>query len=217
MLTGRRAAKVRRCYKRDCFRALHLDMTTKKKHRCPCGSGKRKKECCRNDRSARQLTPDEKLAMRKAAEALAIAGKHMEACEILENLAAISPRNPLIWNDLGVQYEAAGQLEKAFVALKHGYAVDRTYPPTLYNLGKLTLDHLINLHKAGAVTPHNAQEMLAAAIQFLNANLDRDPQNVDGHYYLSIAHALNEDERQAQAHMGVVRRLRDELATPLLG
>src|SRR5258708_26387661 len=98
-------------------------MGNKNKHLCPCGSGKRMKVCCREVRRCAKLpmTPSAKLAMRRTAEAFAKVGKHLEACEILEKLVALSPRNPLIWNDLGVQYEAAGQTYKAFVALQPGH------------------------------------------------------------------------------------------------
>ena|SRR5665213_3485081 len=147
-------------------------MTNKQKHLCPCGSGKRAKACCReatrNVESA--MTPSIKLEMRKTAESLAREERHSEACEILERLAALSPRNPLIWNDLGVQYEAAGQIDKAFAALKRGHAIDSTYPPTLYNLGKLTLDQFASLHEAGHAMK-DSQNMLVEAIRFLNANL----------------------------------------------
>jgi tetratricopeptide (TPR) repeat protein len=170
------------------------------------------KMCCRKvTRSTKlQMTSSSKLAMRRAAEGLAKAGKHLEACEILERLAAQSPRNPLIWNDLGVQYEASGQIDKAFVALKRGHEVDSTYPPILYNLGKFTLDRLIDLREAGLPAPG----MLTEAIGFLNANLDRDPDNADGHHCRALAYRLNQEEPIALAHMTAAFRLRAALKVP---
>jgi tetratricopeptide (TPR) repeat protein len=156
------------------------------------------------------MTSSSKMAMRKAAEGLAKEGKHLEACEILEKLVAQSPRNPLIWNDLGVQYEASGQIDKAFIALKRGREVDSTYPPTLYNLGKFTLDRLISLREAGLPAPG----MLAEAIAFLNANLDTDPDNADGHHCLALAYRLNQDEHMALAHRTAALRLRAGLKAP---
>jgi predicted Zn-dependent protease len=185
------------------------------KHLCPCGSGKRKKECCREvSLSTNSMTPDTKLAMRIDAESLAEAGKHVEAIEVLEKLLARSPRNPLIWNDLGVQYEAAGQIDKAFIALRRGHAIESTYPPTLYNLGKFTLDRYMSLDEAGLATKGEREGMLAEAISFLNAYLDRDPDNADGHYYIALAHDLNQDERMALAHMTVALRLKKTLEAP---
>jgi predicted Zn-dependent protease len=160
------------------------------------------------------MTPSAKLTMRRSAEAFAKEGKHLEACEILEKLVALSPRNPLIWNDLGVQYEAAGQTDKAFVALKRSHQIDSTYPPTLYNLGKFTLNRILSLRKAGVPTQVEVQEMLTEAIGFLNANLDRDPDNADGHHCIALAYSLNQNEPMAQAHMTVSLRLREMLEAP---
>lgn len=183
-------------------------MTYKKNPHCPCESSRQKKTCCQKvPRSAR-------LAMRETVEALSKAGKHLEACELLEKLATLSPHNPLIWNDLGVQYEAAGQMDKALDALRRSHQADSTYPPALYNLGKFTLDRFIGFHKAGLATKAEVQEMLIEAIHLLNANLDRDPDNADGHYYLALAYGLNEDERMALAHMTVALRLRQASDTP---
>ena len=161
------------------------------------------------------MSPRAKLEARRMVEAFAKAGKHLEACEILEKLVALSPRNPLIWNDLGVQYEAAGQMDKAIVALKRGHHVDSTYPPTLYNLGKFTLDRLIKLRKTGQVTKVQVQEMLTESIGFLNANLNRDPDNADSHYCLALAYSLNQDELRAETHMAIALRLRRSLETSL--
>lgn len=154
------------------------------------------------------LTPDEKLEMRRKAEELDRAGQHLEACEILELLLAASPRNPLIWNDLGIQYEASGQTDKALDALRLGYLCDPTYPPILYNLGKVTLDRFIRLHHAGKLTHAGGQRLLEKAAKFLNANLDRDPDNADAHYNLALLYALGQDKPMAQAHMTVARRMR---------
>lgn len=186
------------------------------KHLCPCGSGKRTKLCCREAPHSKTLsmTRSTKLEMRKAVEGLAQEGKHLEACEVLEKLAALSPHNPLIWNDLGVQYEAAGQIEKAFAALKRAHEADPTYPPPLYNLGKFTLDRCTTLHETGALNDTEAQRMLAQSISFLNANLDRDPDNADAHYHLALAYALNQDEPMALAHMTVALRLKEALEAP---
>ena len=137
--------------------------------------------CCRevNRNTQLEMTPGIKLKMRRTVESLTKEGRHSEACEILEKLVALSPRNPLIWNDLGVQYEAAGQIDKAFTALKRGHAIDCTYPPTLYNLGKFTLDQFVSLHETGHA-PKDSHRVLKEAIRFLNATLDRDPENADG-------------------------------------
>jgi predicted Zn-dependent protease len=185
-------------------------MNKKNKHLCPCGSGKRAKLCCGASSPSVSLAVPRsaKLEMRQTVAGLVETGKHAEACEILEKLAALSPRNPLVWNDLGVQYEAAGDTDKALAALKRGYAADSTYPPVLYNLGKVTLDRFTRLREAGVLSEGEGLEMLEEAIVFLNANLDRDPDNADAHYHVALAYALLQDDRMARAHMTVALRLR---------
>ncbi len=192
-------------------------MANKQKHLCPCGSGKRAKACCRGvmRNSTLAVSPSIKLEMRRTAKSLAHEGRHSEACEILEKLAALSPRNPLIWNDLGIQYEAAGQIDKAFIALERGHAIDSTYPPTLYNLGRLTLYRYISLHESGEDTK-DTRKMLGQVIRFLNANLDRDPQNADGHYCLALAHGFNQDEDRALAHAKIAVRLKEPSEAPAI-
>ncbi|WP_213807686.1 hypothetical protein [Granulicella sp. dw_53] len=158
-------------------------------------------------RGTQLSTTSVKLAMRRDAERLAAAGRHLEASEVLEKLAARSPRNPLIWNDLGVQYRAAGRMDEAFVALRRAHAVDSSYPPTLYNLGRFTLDRAVSLREGGVSAEVEVQGMLMEAIGYLNANLDRDPENVDGHRCIAFAYRMRRDERMAEAHMVVAVRL----------
>jgi tetratricopeptide (TPR) repeat protein len=153
--------------------------------------------------------------MRREVERLDLSGRHQEACEILNQLLAVSPRNPLIWNDLGVQYEACGQTERALDALRRGHLCDSTYPPILYNLGKFTLDTFIRLHNARELTDAEGSELLRKAAEFLNANLDRDPDNADAHYNLALMYAVSQDEQRAHAHMALALRMKQELRLPL--
>jgi tetratricopeptide (TPR) repeat protein len=163
------------------------------------------KLCCREvaHTTKLSLTPSKKLEMRRKVEELDRAGQHLGACEVLRQLLEVSPRNPLIWNDLGIQYEASGQHDKAVDALRRGYLCDSTYPPILYNLGKFMLDRFIRLHNAEELIDGEGQTLLEKAAEFLNANLDRDPDNADAHYNLALVYALGQDERRAQVHMTV--------------
>jgi tetratricopeptide (TPR) repeat protein len=174
------------------------------------------KVCCREAAGATRLslTSARKLEMRRQVDELDRAGQHSEACEILIQLLAASPRNPLIWNDLGIQYEASDQPEKALEALHRGYLCDSTYPPILYNLGKFTLDRFIRLRNAGELPVPEGPTLLEQAAQFLNANLDRDPDNADAHYNLALIYALIHDEPRAQAHMTLALRMKQELLPP---
>jgi tetratricopeptide (TPR) repeat protein len=191
-------------------------MGNNNKHLCPCGSGKRQKLCCRDNALVKKpsLTPDEKLEMRKRVERLDRAGQHLEACEVLEQLLVISPRNPLIWNDLGIQYEASGQHDKALEALRRGHLCEATYPPIWYNLGLFTLARFIRFQKAGELTPKEGKKLLDTAAKFLNGNLDRDPDNADAHYNLALVYFLSSDESRAEAHATIALRMNQELELP---
>lgn len=191
-------------------------MSKNNKHLCPCGSGKRSKVCCRQLPSSKglSLSSSAKLEMRRSVEAFVKAGDHLKAAEMLEKLIAGSPRNPLIWNDLGIQYEASGQTEKAFAALTRGYECDPAYPPILYNLGKFTLDRFINLQEAGELTAEEGAQLLDKAAKFLDANLNRDPENADAHYNLALICAFLNNEETARAHMTVALRLKKTLEVP---
>jgi tetratricopeptide (TPR) repeat protein len=189
---------------------------SKNKHLCPCGSGKRAKLCCSPRQKPTKLgfTHREKLELREAAEALAAKGKHQEASQILERLAIVSPKNPLIWNDLGIQYESAGRTEDALTALRRGHQADSIYSPILYNLGKFTLDRFVRLYQSQELTEDVGKELLTTAIKFLNANLDRDPENADAHYNLGIAYAFIKEEHRAKAHMEIAVRLSSKYEAP---
>jgi Flp pilus assembly protein TadD len=61
-------------------------------------------------------------------------GMHAEAAEVLVERARLSPGNPMIWNDLGVEYMAAGQPDEATAAFTRAHKVFPQYPLPLYNL-----------------------------------------------------------------------------------
>src|ERR1700743_2533433 len=118
-------------------------MSKKIKQRCPCGSGKAFKLCCGAPSS------EKKLELEKAARRFSAFGMHVEACEVLEQRASLSPENPLIWNDLGVQRAAAGQSSEAMIAFQRALEVFPEYPAALYNLGKLSFDRYLEAQNLG--------------------------------------------------------------------
>ena len=170
-------------------------------HLCPCGSGKRMKQCCRTPAKA------SKIALEQAAQRLSTAGQHAAACEALEKRAALSPNNPMIWNDLGNEYAAAGQLEQAIAALKRARHVDPTYPVPLYNLGVHTLARCVELQKSGAGSVAEIEALAREAIDYLNASLAKDPDNAACHQNLVTAYGLVNEPGKASAHMVEALRL----------
>lgn len=175
-------------------------MAERNQHLCPCGSGKRMKQCCRTPVKAG------KIALEAEARRLSQSGQHAAACESLERRAALSPNNPMIWNDLGNQYAAAGQLDKAIAALKRALQADPNYPVPLYNLGVHTLARCAELHASGAATAET-EELAWEAIGYLNTSLAKDPDNAACHQSLVTAYGLVNQPGNARTHMVEALRL----------
>ena len=189
-------------------------MAKRNEHLCPCGSGKRMKLCCRTPAKAA------KVALEDAALRLSQAGRHAEACQALEQRAALSPTNPMIWNDLGNEYAAAGQPEKAIAALKRALKVDPAFPLPLYNLGVHTLGRCVALQQSHQASPKEAEEMAWEAIGYFNASLAKDPDNAACHRSLARAYAIVKESGKASAHTMEAIRLTpasDRLPGRLLG
>lgn len=184
-----------------------------KKHLCPCGSGKHLRACCAKPSSST------KLELEQTAWSLSKAGKHREACEVFERRVALSPDNPMIWNDLGNEYAAAGELDKALSALKRAHEVFPAYPLPLYNLGKYTLDRCQELQKELEHDDPSAQarlqELAAEAIGYFNQSLERDPDNAACHQNIAIAYALAQDAEKAEVHTREALRLDPSLEAVL--
>jgi len=184
-----------------------------KKHLCPCGSGKHLRACCGTPSS------DAKLELEEEAWRLSKEGKHREACEVFERRVALSPDNPMIWNDLGNEYAAAGELDKALLALKRAHEVFPAYPLPLYNLGKYTLDRCaevqLELQEADPSAQARLREMAAEAIGYFKLSLERDPENAACHQNLAIAYALIEDAERAEVHTMEALRLDPSLKRSL--
>ncbi len=182
-------------------------MGERNRHLCPCGSGKRMKECCRSDARATKVRL-EQTALRLAEE-----GKHAEAAKVLEERVALSPRNPMIWNDLGNAYAAAGELDKALAALKRAHEVDPEYPLPLYNLGLYTLERCRQL-EADHASDADVRAMAEEAIEYFQASLARDPDNAACHQNIAIAYRIVKDAQRAGAHVVEALRLNPALELP---
>lgn len=175
-------------------------MGERNKHLCPCGSGKRMKVCCRTAAKA------SKVALEQTALRLADAGDHAAACEALEQRVALSPGNPLIWNDLGNEYAAEGQLDRAISALKHALQLDSSLPLTHFNLGVHRLNRCIEMQKSGAAKS-DTEEMAWEAISSFNAMLVKEPDNAACHRNLATAYGIVGDGKQARRHVLEALRL----------
>ena len=65
---------------------------------------------------------------------------HADAAQVLSERARLSPQNPMVWYDLGVEYVAARQTKEAHEAFTRALRAVADYTPSLYNLGRLAMD-----------------------------------------------------------------------------
>jgi tetratricopeptide (TPR) repeat protein len=172
-------------------------MSKKIKQRCPCGSGKGLRQCCGRPSS------EKKLQLEKAARHFSDLGMHSEACEVLEERASLSPGNPLIWNDLGVQRVAAGQPSDAVIAFKQALEVFPDYPLALYNLGKLSLDRCLEeLRLRGEQRQKDRiQEFATEALKYLQVSVTVDSSLACAHELLHQVYEILGDRHKASSHL----------------
>ena len=184
-------------------------MSKKIKQPCPCGSGKALWQCCGKPSS------EKKLELEKAATRFSAVGMHAEACEALQERASLSPENPLIWNDLGVQRIAAGQPADALIAFKRALEAFPKYPVALYNLGKLSFDRCLEeQHIRGRQRRADQIHKLATeAVQYLQASLAIDPSLACAHELLYRAFGVLGDRQKASSHLSQALTLNPELRT----
>lgn len=171
---------------------------------CPCGSGKAMRRCCGVPSS------EGKLNLERSAKLLAEAGMHAEAAEALAERAKLSPQNPMIWNDLGVEYIAAGQAEKADGALKRAHQAFPDYALPLYNMGRLAMGRCIEEQAREQPSLELAQRLATQAIHYLTESLSRDPLLGQAHALLSFAYAVVGDDTRSGLHAQEASRLNPE-------
>ncbi len=176
----------------------------KNRRLCPCGSGKAMRQCCGATSSP------SKLKLERSARILAETGMHADAARALAERAKLSPHNPMIWNDLGVEYLAAGQPDDAYKAFLRAHKVFPDYPIPLYNLGRLVLGRCLKEQERQAASADLARSLAMEAIGYLNECLLRDPRLSEAHALLSTAYGAIGDEVQARRHMQEASRLSPE-------
>ena len=184
-------------------------MSKKIKQRCPCGSGKALQQCCGKPSS------EKKLELERAAARFSAVGMHAEACDALAARASLSPENPLIWNDLGVQRVAAGQPADASIAFKRALEAFPEYPAALYNLGKLSFDRCLEEQRIRGRRRHDDQihALATEAVQYLQASLVADPSLASAHELLYRAFGALGDPQKAGSHLSQALTLNPELRT----
>ena len=175
---------------------------SRNRQQCPCGSGKDMRRCCGAPSSQR------KLELEGSARRLSEMGRHAEAAQVLSDRARLSPQNPMVWNDLGVEYVAARQTEEAHDAFTRALRAVGDYTPSLYNLGRLAMDHCAAEKAKERPSGDRAQAFATEAIRYLEASLSKDPLDHRTHAALSAAYTHIGDTVRAQFHLNEASKLR---------
>ena len=150
----------------------------------------------------------DQLALRREVARLSHEGRHAEAAAILEEILLARPKNPLIWNDLGVALDAMGETERAITAFRRGIALSGpAYPPLRFHLARLQLEAFLRETDVASRKTEAAKAALAEIVTQLNASLDGDPENAEAHRLLAVTYELLQRDDLAALHGEVARRM----------
>ena len=159
------------------------------------------RRCCGGPSSPAKIT------LERSARIFAETGMHAEAAEALIKRAELSPDNPMIWNDLGVEYIAAAQPEKATAAFTRALKVFPEYPLPLYNLGRLAMGRCIEEQMGRSSSPDRVREFANEAVGFLTDYVQKDPYLIPAHALLCTAYEVLGNETRASMHRKELSRL----------
>ena len=168
---------------------------SKRRRICPCGSGKEMRRCC-GARSSQT-----KLDLERSARRFAELGMHGEASETLLERAKLSSHNPMVWNDLGVEYAAAGKPDEAHAAFVRAYKAFPDFPVPLYNLARLVMDRCFAEQAQRTASPFEVCKFAREAMGYLQESLSRDTYLAQAHALLSAAYEVVGSSDLARVHM----------------
>ena len=132
---------------------------------------------------------------------------HAEAAQVLSERARLSPQNPMVRNDLGVEYVAARQTKEAHDAFTRALRAVADYTPSLYNLGRLAIDHCAAEKAKERPSGDRARAFATEAIRYLEASLSKDPLNHRMHAAFSAAYPHIGDTVRAHFHLNEASKL----------
>lgn len=182
---------------------------SKNRQKCICGSGNDMRRCCGAPSSHR------KLELEASAKRLSDLGMHAEAAQVLSERARLSPQNPMIWNDLGVEHVAARQLQDAHQAFTRALRALADYKPSLYNLARLAIERCAMEKAKEHPSEEKAGAFATQAIHYLGKSLSIEPLDQLTHAALSTAYTHIGDSVRATFHATKASELKPvELAEP---
>lgn len=119
---------------------------------------------------------------------------------MLAERAKLSPHNPMIWNDLGVEYAAAAKPEQAHAAFIRAYKTFQDFPTPLYNLARLAMGHCFAERSPGTAPSEEVCKCAREAIGYLQDCLLQDPQLAQAHALLFAAYDAIGSVKLASVH-----------------
>lgn len=157
----------------------HAPANPGRNRRCPCGSGRKYKQCCLPATPAARdpAPPDEYREHLRQAHALIRSARTADAlklaCVHLRAACRLRPQAPEPLSDLGAVLARLGHPAAAFTCYRQALALDAAHAAALSNLGAL----------------QQGQGDHAEAVRSLKAALACDPKLTDAH--VNLAAALN--------------------------
>jgi len=106
---------------------------------CPCGSGRKYKQCClrlRTERAGETSAEIAAAACRLGTELLA-SNRNEQAVACFQRALAINPTLVVAHNNLGIALKELGRLDEAIAGYKQALRIDPRYAPAHHNLGEV--------------------------------------------------------------------------------
>jgi tetratricopeptide (TPR) repeat protein len=190
---------------------------------CPCGSGKKYKQCCLNKRRSTAVSLDQQLqhALRLA-HAHFQRGHSSQASTVCHQIIQVLPGQPDAHHLLGVIGLQQGNIDVAIAHFQHGLKVRPNHPEYLGNLGfayheKGELDAALHHYtKALQAAPdyvnalYNQHALLlkanrSAAIENLKRLLRINPSDNEAHYMLGVLLDSSGETGAAQMSLDAIK------------
>ena len=153
---------------------------------------------------------EKKGQLERSAKLFAMAAMHTEAAQALAERAELSPKNPMIWNDLGVEYMAAGEPQAARDAFLKASEAFSEYPLPLYNLGHSSMMRCDDEKAKGSL--ELVRKLATEAINYLSESVALEPLLCPAHALLAKAYELVGEREMARVHLDEAVKLNPSLA-----
>lgn len=183
--------------------------------RCPCGSGRRYKQCCGAADPARVgIRPDPEMLWRQAIDALR-AGRLPAAERLFLEVSRRQPRNADAWIMLGMLAQRQGRAPEAIARLQHALSIGARSAETRLLLGNVyreagfhaeaiaVLEDAVRRHPGDAALRSDLGlaylygQRIAESVACLQQAITLDPRLAAAHY--NLACALERQRRYAEA------------------